>query len=73
MRVGGRFAGKVTVFEFRKGGIDVVGVEKDVAGNPPIRVGLGNTQHFDVEFALPRVAVKGPDADEGEAVPCGSQ
>ena len=66
---GGRFAGKVSGVELRDGGVEVVGVERDVRRDPLVGVDLGDAEDLGVECLGPLVSARVADTAEGEALP----
>src|SRR5215469_16874997 len=70
VRMGGRFAGKVSSVEFGDGGVHVVEVERDQRCDPLVGADLDDLLELDIE----RLGAGGrtPSTTEGEARPAGS-
>ena len=71
VRVGGRFAGEVARVELREGGVEVVGVERDLCRDPLVGVDLDDCRRFDVERLGLLVTASSTGTNEDEALPAG--
>src|SRR6202007_1163560 len=72
LRVGGRFAGKVSSIKLREGGVDVVEVERDECRYPFVDVDLDDAERLGVERLGSLIAARESDPTEGEALATGS-